>query len=31
VTKLRSEVDEASVSQLLHQNFAKNLVLYADT
>ena len=31
VTKLRSEIDEASVSHLLPQNFAKNLVLYADT
>ena len=31
VCKLRSEVDEASVSHLLPQNFAKNLVLYADT
>lgn len=31
VTKLRSETDEASVSELLHQNFTKNLVLYADT
>jgi hypothetical protein len=31
VCKLRSEVDEASVSHLLHQNFAKNLALYADT
>lgn len=31
VTKLRSEIDEASVSHLLPQNFAKNIVLYADT
>jgi hypothetical protein len=31
VTKLRSEIDEASVSHLLPQNFAKNLVLHADT
>jgi hypothetical protein len=31
VTKLRSEIDETSVSHLLPQNFAKNLVLYADT
>jgi hypothetical protein len=31
VTKLRSETDEASVSHLLPLNFAKNLVLYADT
>jgi len=31
VCKLRTEIDEASVSHLLPQNFAKNLVLYADT
>lgn len=31
VSKLRSEIDEASVSHLLPLNFAKNLVLYADT
>jgi len=31
VTKLRSEIDEASVSHLLPLNFAKNLVLHADT
>jgi hypothetical protein len=31
VTKLRSETVETSVSHLLPQNFAKNLVLYADT
>jgi hypothetical protein len=31
VTKLRSETHEACVSQWLHQNFTKNLVLYADT
>jgi len=30
-TNLRIEIDEASVSHLLPQNFAKNLVLYADT
>lgn len=31
VSKLRSEANEASVSHLLPQNFAKNLALYADT
>src|SRR3989442_8674986 len=31
VCKLRTEIDEASVSHLLPQNFAKNLALYADT
>jgi hypothetical protein len=31
VTKLRSELNEASVSHFLHPDFAKNLVLYADT
>jgi hypothetical protein len=31
VTKLRTELGEASVSHLLPLNFAKNLVLYADT
>jgi len=31
VTKLRCETHETSVSLLLHQNFTKNLVLYADT
>ena len=31
VSKLRHEMDEASVSHLLPQNFAKNLALYADT
>ena len=31
VSKLRSEIGEASVSHFLHQNFARNLVLYADT
>ena len=31
VSKLRSEIDEASVSHLLPHNFAKNLVLHADT
>jgi DDE superfamily endonuclease len=31
VSKLRSEIDEASVSHLLPQNFTKNLALYADT
>ncbi len=31
VSKLRSEINEASVSQFLPQNFAKNLALYADT
>jgi DDE superfamily endonuclease len=31
VTLLRAGSDEASVSSLLNQNFAKNLVLYADT
>ena len=31
VTKLRSEIAEASVSHLLPHNFTKNLVLYADT
>jgi len=31
VSKLRSETNEASVSQLLPQNFAENLVMYADS
>jgi hypothetical protein len=31
VTLLRSECSEASVSEFLHQTFAKNLTLYADT
>jgi len=31
VSKLRSEINEASVSRFLPQNFAKNLALYADT
>lgn len=31
VTLLRRECTEASVSELLHQDFAKNLTLYADT
>lgn len=31
VSKLRSETNETSVSQLLHQNFTENLVLYADS
>lgn len=31
VSKLRSETNETSVSQFLHQNFTKNLVLYADS
>jgi hypothetical protein len=31
VAKLRSDIDEASVSHLLPQNFAKNLARYADT
>lgn len=31
VTLLRRDCDEASVSTFLHQNFAKNLITYADT
>lgn len=31
VCKLRTEINEASVSHLLPHNFAKNIVLYADT
>ena len=31
VAKLRSETNETSVSQFLHKNFTKNLVLYADS
>ena len=31
VTLLRKECSETSVSHLLHQNFAQNLTLYADT
>src|SRR5262249_23382030 len=31
ISKLRSETYETSVSQLLHQNFTENLVLYADS
>lgn len=31
VSKLRSETNETSVSQFLHQNFTENLVLYADS
>ena len=31
VTLLRSDSNEASVSSFLHQNFAKNLIMYADT
>lgn len=31
VTLLRKEYSETSVSHLLHQNFARNLTLYADT
>ena len=31
LAKLRSEIDEASVSHLLPQNFTQNLALYADT
>jgi len=31
VSKLRSETNETSVSQLLHQNFSENLILYADS
>ncbi len=31
VTLLRKECSETSVSHLLHQNFARNLTLYADT
>lgn len=31
VTRLRTDCNEAPVSTFLHQNFAKNLVTYADT
>jgi len=31
VSLLRKECSETSVSHLLHQNFAQNLTLYADT